>query len=70
MVPILISSDFLRIKKLVKECLDYLHDNLTELLATRCNMSCLRDGLVVQLANCFTPLELEKVKDRRDRFKK
>ena len=47
-VSILISSEFLRMEKLVEECLDYCSRHLSAVLASPCNMGCINDKLVTR----------------------
>ena len=55
---------------LVEMCLDFLHTHLSAVLSTKCNVGCIRDSLVTRLARKFTPMELEGVQDKKDRFRK
>lgn len=47
-VSILISSDFLKMDRLVEECLDYCHDHLCEVVASPCNMGCINSKLLAR----------------------
>ncbi|XP_071946581.1 SANT and BTB domain regulator of class switch recombination-like isoform X2 [Antedon mediterranea] len=68
-VSILISSDFLKMKNLVEECVKYCHDNLSAIVATPCNMNCINDDLITRISALFTDTEIDDVKDRKDKFK-
>lgn len=68
-VSILISSDFLRMESLVEECVVFCHENMSAVLATPCNMNCINDKLCWRIAQRFTNIELEAVRDRKDKFK-
>ncbi|XP_033123489.1 uncharacterized protein KIAA1841 homolog isoform X3 [Anneissia japonica] len=68
-VSILISSDFLKMKNLVQECIEYCHDNMSAIVATPCNMNCINDDLTTRIAALFTDVEVDGVKDRKDKFK-
>nr|XP_039259376.1 uncharacterized protein KIAA1841-like [Styela clava] len=68
-VSILISSDFLKMDSLVEECIGYCHDNLSQIVSTPCNMNCVNEKLTERIASRFSHVELEEVKDRKDKFK-
>ena len=55
---------------LVEMCLEFLHSHLSAVLSAKCNVSCIPDHLVTRLAHRFTPMQLEAVQDKRDKFKK
>jgi hypothetical protein len=69
-VSILISSDFLKMDKLVRQSLDYIHEHINEIMATNCNVSCIPDSLFHQLAKHFdNPYELEQIHDRKNKIR-
>jgi len=68
-ISILISSDFLKMEKLVEECIRYCYRNITEIISTPCNMNCINDKLVTRIAKLFTHREVEAIQDRKDKFK-
>ncbi|XP_065831094.1 SANT and BTB domain regulator of class switch recombination-like isoform X2 [Oscarella lobularis] len=68
-VSILISSDFLRMDVLVDKCINFIHKNISAVVGTPGNMTCIRDGLIARLAGLFSHSELEAMKDRRDKLK-
>lgn len=47
-VSILISSDFLKMSRLVEECLCYCHDHMSAVVASPCNMACINDKLITR----------------------
>lgn len=49
-VSILISSDFLQMRRLVDECLAFMGGNITEIVKLPIDLSCLSDKVLVQLA--------------------
>lgn len=53
---------------LLVDCLSFCHANLTDVVRVSANMSCLNDTIISRLAAMFTNLELEAVKDKKDRF--
>jgi hypothetical protein len=69
-VSILISSDFLKMDKLVRQSLDYIHEHINEIMATNCNVSCIPDPLFRQLAKQFdNPYEIEQIYDRKNKIR-
>ncbi|CAM9734134.1 unnamed protein product, partial [Discosporangium mesarthrocarpum] len=67
-VSILISSDFLQMHRLVGECLRFVGDHLSEIVKLPIDLSCLTDGMVLQLAKLMTLEQLAGVKDRKDKL--
>lgn len=68
-VSILISSDFLKMDRLVLRCVEFCHKNLSAIISTPCNMNCINDTLVSRIAALFTHSEADSVRDRKDKFK-
>lgn len=68
-ISILISSDFLKMDALVSECIDFCHKHMSAIVSTPCNMNCINDKLVTRIANLFTDVEADEVKDKKDKFK-
>lgn len=66
-VPILVSASFLQMEPLLLDCLSFCHSRLNEVIKVSTNLSCLNDGIITRLAAMFTNLELEMVKDKKDR---
>lgn len=52
---------------LLLDCLIYCHSHLNEVVKTSANLSCLNDNIISRLAAMFTNLELEMVKDKKER---
>lgn len=67
-IPILISASFLQMEPLLLDCLSFCHSRLTDIVKFSSNLSCLNDGIISRLAAMFTNLELEAVKDKKDRI--
>lgn len=67
-VPILISSHFLQMGRLVDECLAFMKRSINQVLRLPVDLTCLSTELVRRLAKLFTEEELEQVRDRRDRL--
>ncbi|KAK0045577.1 hypothetical protein Bpfe_024943 [Biomphalaria pfeifferi] len=68
-VSILISSEFLKMDTLVEECIKYCHKNMNDILATPCNMGCINDKLLTRMAELFSHIEADELRDRKDKFK-
>uniref|UniRef100_A0A336LZB2 CSON008929 protein n=1 Tax=Culicoides sonorensis TaxID=179676 RepID=A0A336LZB2_CULSO len=67
-VPILVSASFLQMEPLLLDCLSYCHGKLNEVIKASANLSCLNDNIISRLAAMFTNVELESVKDKKDRI--
>jgi hypothetical protein len=50
-ISILISSDFLQMKVLVQECIDFVIDNLHDVVRLPIDMNCLNQNLIKRIAN-------------------
>ncbi|XP_062863595.1 SANT and BTB domain regulator of class switch recombination isoform X2 [Trichomycterus rosablanca] len=68
-ISILISSEFLKMEALVEECIQYCHQNMSGIVATPCNMSCINSNLASRLALRFTHSQADDIKDKKDKFK-
>jgi hypothetical protein len=68
-VSILISSDFLQMEPLVTKALDYIADNLQEIILLPIDMSCMNQQLVKQLAALTDIQILETLNDRKDKLR-
>lgn len=69
-ISILISSDFLKMDKLVALSLDFIHQHINEIIAISSTLSTVSDNVFRQLAKRFDdPLEIELVQDRRNRVR-
>lgn len=49
-ISILISSDFLQMEELVKECISYVISNLHDVVRLPIDMNCLSDKIIKQIA--------------------
>ncbi|CRK96212.1 CLUMA_CG009640, isoform A [Clunio marinus] len=67
-VPILVSASFLQMEPLLLDCLSYCHAHLSDIVKVSPNLGCLNDNIISRLAAMFTNLELEMVKDKKDRI--
>jgi hypothetical protein len=50
-ISILISSDFLQMKVLVQECIDFVIENLHDVVRLPIDMNCLNQTLIKRIAN-------------------
>jgi hypothetical protein len=50
-ISILISSDFLQMKGLVQECIDFVIENLHDVVRLPIDMNCLNQNLIKRIAN-------------------
>ncbi|XP_055915640.1 SANT and BTB domain regulator of class switch recombination [Eupeodes corollae] len=66
-VPILVSASFLQMEPLLLDCLSFCHARLSDVVRSSTNLSCLNDSIITRLAAMFTNLELEMVKDKKER---
>jgi len=67
-ISILISSDYLKMNKLVDECLDYFISNINEILRLPIDMSCISAPLQRKIALKMTDEQLDDVKDKKDKL--
>ncbi|CAG9854294.1 unnamed protein product [Phyllotreta striolata] len=67
-VPILVSAAFLQMEPLLDDCLRFCHEHMTEILRTTTNLSCLNDAIVTRLAAMYTNVEIEAIKDKKDKI--
>ena len=67
-VSILISSNFLQMRDLVNDCLQYFKSHISDVVRSPINLSCVSDDLVEKLSLSFSPEELELVTDKRDKI--
>ncbi|KAL7861611.1 hypothetical protein SRHO_G00130520 [Serrasalmus rhombeus] len=68
-ISILISSEFLKMDTLVEECVQYCHKQMSAIVATPCNMSCINSNLASRIALLFTHNQADDIKDKKDKFK-
>ncbi len=68
MVSILISADFLKIDKLVKECMDYFVHNIEEISKVQVDMSCINSNIIREMAYSVKLQRLDNLKERKDKL--
>lgn len=66
-IPIMVSACFLQMEPLLENCLQYCHDNMSDILKTSTILSCLDDNLLTRLAALFTNEDVEMLKDKKDK---
>ena len=67
-VSILISADFLKIERLVKECVDYFVANMEELSKVQVDMSCINSMIIREMAKNLKIDRLDNLKERKDKL--
>lgn len=69
-VSILISSEFLKMDKLVSMSLDFIHDHINEIVSNNTTLSSIPDNVFRQLAQRFDdPYDIEQIPDRRNKIR-
>ncbi|XP_031331603.1 uncharacterized protein KIAA1841 homolog isoform X1 [Photinus pyralis] len=67
-IPILVSAAFLQMEPLIEECLLFCHEHMNDILRTSTNLSCLNDSVMTRLAAMYTNVEVEAIRDRKDKI--
>lgn len=67
-VPILVSAAFLQMEPLLENCLLFCHEHMNDILRTSTNLSCLNDAVITRLAAMYTNVEVEAIRDRKDKI--
>ena len=67
-VTILIPAEFLKIDRLVKECLDYIGEHIEEITRVNVDMSCINTAIIRELAKKVSLDRLDSLKERRDKI--
>ena len=67
-VSILISSDFLQMKGLVEESVQYVAKNLNEIISLPIDMNCMNSSLIKRLASIIPLEELDLLRDKKDKL--
>lgn len=67
-VSILISSDFLEMGPLVESTLQFVKDRLQSIIRLPIELDCINNRLVSRLAQLFTDVEIEDIKDKKDKI--
>lgn len=53
-IPILISADFLIMRRLINECIEFIAKNLSEVVRIPIDMSCLSQTILQKIANSLS----------------
>ena len=64
----MISADFLKIDKLVKECVEYFVTNIEDLSKIQVDMSCINSFIVRDMAKGIKIDKLDVLKERKDKL--
>lgn len=67
-IPIMVSASFLQMQPLLENCLTFCHSNMTEILKTSSILTCLNETLLTRLANQFSNVDIENLKDKKDKI--
>jgi hypothetical protein len=67
-IPIMVSASFLQMDPLLENCLSYCHTNMSEILKTTTILTCLNDNLLTKLADLYTNVDIESIKDKKDKI--
>ncbi|XP_054281403.1 SANT and BTB domain regulator of class switch recombination-like [Macrosteles quadrilineatus] len=67
-IPVLVSAAFLQMDPLLNDCLQFCQEHMNEILRQATNLSCLNDSIITRLANQFTNVEIEEIRDKRDKL--
>ena len=67
-ISILISSDFLGMKTLVSECVQFIKLNLSDVVRLPIDMNCLNSNLVKKISSAVSLEELINLKDKKDKL--
>ena len=62
----MISADFLKIDKLVKECMEFFVDNIDEISKVQVDMSCINSSIIREMAKGINLDKLDYAK-RKER---
>jgi hypothetical protein len=67
-VTILISADFLKIDRLVKECLEFFVDNIEDISKVQVDMGCINSQIIRDMARKVSLDRLNQLKERKDKL--
>lgn len=67
-ISILISSEFLRINEIVKECIAYIISNLHDIVRLPINMDCIHENIIYLIAQQLPLEKLNDLHDKRDKL--
>ncbi|OAD58198.1 hypothetical protein WN48_11361, partial [Eufriesea mexicana] len=67
-IPIMVSASFLQMEPLLESCLQYCHNNMSDILKTSTVLTGLDDNLLIRLVEQFTNEDVEALKDKKDKI--
>ena len=67
-VTILIPAEFLKIDRLVRECLDYIGEHMEEISRIMVDMSCINTNIIREMAKKVSIDRLDVIKERKDKI--
>ena len=67
-VTILISADFLKIDRLVKECLEFFVENIEDISKVQVDMGCINSQIIRDMARKVSLDRLNQLKERKDKL--
>jgi aryl-phospho-beta-D-glucosidase BglC (GH1 family) len=67
-ISILISSDFLQMMILVDECIEFVVNNLHDVVRLPIDMNCLSNNLTKRISDSVTIEKLDDLVDKRDKL--
>lgn len=67
-MSILISADFLKIDRLVKDCMEYFVSNIEEISKIQVDMSCINSIIIREMAKKIKLDRLDILKERKDKL--
>lgn len=67
-VTILIPAEFLKIDRLVKECLDFIGEHIEEISRVQVDMSCINTHIIREMAKKVSLDRLDILKERKDKI--
>ncbi|GLH12034.1 Uncharacterized protein GBIM_16705, partial [Gryllus bimaculatus] len=67
-VPILVSAAFLQMDPLLQDCLNFCQQHMNEIVKASTNLACLNDNILTRLANLFSNVDVENLRDRKDKI--
>jgi hypothetical protein len=67
-VTILIPAEFLKIDRLVRECLDFIGEHIEEISRVMVDMSCINTNIIREMAKKVSLDRLDLLKERKDKI--
>ena len=67
-VTILIPAEFLKIDRLVRECLDFIGEHIEEISRVQVDMSCINTNIIREMAKKVSLDRLDVLKERKDKI--